>query len=123
MASYGTVEELKVRIGFESDLSEEKETAYEEILEAMSRKIDNFCNVDANYFITAGVVDPDIREACLSQAAVLIKRFEGAMSTSLGSSDYGNLKMRIQHSAMNRDVKELLVDGRHVRPLYGRPSS
>ena len=117
--TYATVEQLKVRIQIESSLTAEQEQALEEILNAISRKVDDFCNIEYGSFVDAdGDPLPQAREATLAQAAVLFKRYQGAMASNLASADYGNLQMRVQHSAMNRDVKEFLKDGRHVRPLY-----
>ena len=121
MASYryGTVAQLIVRINLEETLSAAKQQMIEELLGAISRKIDNFCNVSQNYFVG----EPDVREACLAETAILMKRFEGAMASTLGSRDLGALIMRIKQSALSADVKSFLVDGRHVRPLYGGSST
>jgi len=67
----------------------------------------------------AVVVPPDIREACLAQAILLIKRYQGAMSSDLASDDLGVLAMKIRQSALSRDVQDLLVQGGWSLPLYG----
>ena len=220
MASYGTVAQLQVRTDMTEALSVAKTAEYTEILEAISRKIDNFCrrpdgfvssdadvtryfegkglsylkipectsitlvsvkdsyldttyvdwatptsayagdgdwfpvagsksrpiynrtpyrlllidgNGDYSYFtkgygmVTVKIaakwgyateVPPDIREACLAQAAILIKRFESSMDTTAGSSDLGTIVMRVRQASLTRDVRELLVDSKWVLPLY-----
>lgn len=120
MVSYGTIAQLQGRINLEEDLSEDKLQVLEEILEAVSRKIDNVCNVEYGFFLVEGIVAPDIREVCLGESTILFKRFEGAMASSIGSSDLGMLRLRIRSSTMSRNIKEFLVEGRHIRPLYGR---
>ncbi len=221
MASYATVAQYQVRTDADAALSAAKTTAYEEILDAISRKIDNFCRRpdgfvssaadvtryfegngkrhlripectsitsvavkgaytdttytawatpttvlagDGDWYPAAGsftrpifnrtpytlllidhngdhscftkgykgvtvrliakfgyaiVVPPDIREACLAQATVLIKRFEGAMASTLASDDLGVIAMKIRQSALSRDVQDLLVQGGWSLPLYG----
>jgi len=219
MASYATVAELKVRIQIESVLSAAVTTTYEEILEAISRKIDGFCrrpmgflapavaelryigcdggatieipecveittvsvkniytdttyvdwttptssnlrdgdwfayagskgnplfgrtpyrflqvdpNGDYSYFTKseglptvkllfrpgyATTTPPTIQEACLAQAAILIKRYESSMDSSLANFDLGVISMKIRQTALTRDVRELLVDAGYVLPL------
>lgn len=222
MATYATVNQLLYRLEAETDITDAQETTLEEILEAVSRKIDRFCrrvddafqvsetatdlyfdgrgqdwlripecvevetvavkdsyldtdyvdwdtpsstmagdgdwiaaagpprnptynktpftlllidpNGDYSHFrhgfgnptvkITARwghseSVPPDIREACLAQAIILFKRYQGGMSTTLASSDFGAISMRIRQSALSRDVRELLVDSNWVLPMYG----
>jgi len=221
MTAYGTIAELSVRIDINTVLTAAKTTAYNAILDAMSRKIDNFCGrpdgfvasaVDAvRYFEGNGlpylnipecvsittvavkeshtdtdyttwdtpttayagdgdwlpaagtyqwpifnktpynliIVDPkgdeayftkgfktptvavtakygyatavpdDIREVCLAEATVFIKRFESSMDSDVGNSDLGTIALKIRQSSLSRDVRELLVGGRWVVPLYG----
>jgi len=66
----------------------------------------------------ATVVPPDIQEACLAQAAILIKRFEASMSDVTGDSNLGTIVTSVRAAALTRDVRELLVDGHWVLPLY-----
>ena len=221
MTSYATVDELQVRTNMVAVLSAAKETEYEEIIEAISRKIDRFCRRpdgfvataadetryflgsgkrylripectsittvsvkdsysdttyddwdtpttvlagDGDWFPSAGgpsrpiynrtpytllqidsngdytyftksyygmvtvkiaakwgyatTVPADIQEACLAQAAILIKRFEASMDTTAGSSDLGTIVTSVRAAALTRDVRELLVDSKWVLPLY-----
>ena len=221
MAAYGTVAELSTRIDIKAALSAAKTTAYNAILTAMSRKIDNFCGrpdgfvasaVDAiRYFdglglpylnipeyvsittvavkesftdttytawdspttayagdgdwipaagtyaypiynktpynvilvaragdesiFTDGLKSPtvavtakygyavacpdDIREVCLAEATVFIKRYESSMDSDVGNADLGTIALKIRQSSLSRDVREFLVGGRWVVPLYG----
>ncbi len=64
------------------------------------------------------VVPPDIREACLAQAAILFKRFESSMDTVAGSYDLGAIVSSVRMAGLTRDVRELLVDSKWVLPLY-----
>jgi len=65
------------------------------------------------------VTVPDlIREVCLAESIKLAERFSGGMDSTLGSSDLGVISMRIRQTALSRDIKELLVDGMMVLPLY-----
>lgn len=61
----------------------------------------------------------DIREACLAQAVILYKRFQGSMASSLGTSDLTVLSVKVRLGALTRDVTELLDNGNWVLPLYG----
>jgi len=63
-----------------------------------------------------GGVPADIREACLMQSARWVKQFQGAMSTELGTVDLGTLQYR---RSLSSDVRDLLVEGCWVLPLYG----
>lgn len=223
MSAYATVEDLKNRILLEGeDLTEAQETVLEEILEAISRKIDNHCGRRENAFatstealykyyvgngknylridpclsvtgvavkttyssedytawttpttamagdgdwipcrgspehpvygetpyemlfidpngdysiFTAGLARPtvrvnaiwgysesvpaDIREACVAQATILYKRYQGSMADTLGTSDLGVLSMKIRRGALTRDVQELLDNSGWVLTLYG----
>jgi len=60
---------------------------------------------------------PDIKEACLMQAARWFKRFEGSMSDALASDELGALLYR---QSLDPDIKRILVDGRYIRPALGR---
>ena len=61
-------------------------------------------------------VPADIREATLMQAARWMKQFQGSMSTELGTVDLGTIQYRRNLAS---DVRQLLVDGCWVLPLYG----
>jgi hypothetical protein len=65
----------------------------------------------------SAAVPPDIREACLMQAARWWKRFESAMSDTLASGEMGQLFYR---QALDADIRRILVDGRYVKPAVGR---
>jgi len=54
-----------------------------------------------------------IREATLMQAARWFKRNEGAMSDALASGELGTLLYR---QALDPDIKQILVNGRFMRP-------
>lgn len=54
MVAYATVDQLKIRVDITTAaLSDDKEEAYEEILNAMSRKIDNLCRRPDGFVATA----------------------------------------------------------------------
>lgn len=61
-------------------------------------------------------VPADIREATLMQAAIWFKQFQGSMSSELGSVDLGTIVYR---RGLSSAVKQLLIDGCWVLPLYG----
>jgi len=61
-------------------------------------------------------VPADIREACLMQAAIWFKQFQGAMSVELGTANLGQILYRRNLSS---GVKQILIDGGWVLPLYG----
>lgn len=63
-----------------------------------------------------GGIPADIREACLMQSARWLKQLQGSMSTELGTVDLGTIQYR---RALASDVRQLLVDGCWVLPLYG----
>ena len=65
----------------------------------------------------SATVPPDIREACLMQAARWWKRFESAMSDALASGELGQLLYR---QALDPDIRRILVDGRYVKLAVGR---
>jgi hypothetical protein len=62
-------------------------------------------------------VPPDIREACLMQATRWYKRFEGGMSDALASGELGQLLYR---QALDPDVRQIIVNGRYIKPSVGR---
>lgn len=64
-------------------------------------------------------VPADIREACLAQVAILYKRFQGSMASTLGTADLTILSVKIRMGALTRDVTELLDNSGYVLPLYG----
>jgi hypothetical protein len=55
MTAYGTVAQFKTRTDRDEALSAAWTTAIEEILNAISRKIDNICKVPENYFVADAV--------------------------------------------------------------------
>jgi len=61
-------------------------------------------------------VPADIREATLMQAAIWFKQFQGSMSSELGTYDLGTI---VYSRGLSSAVKELLVEGCWVLPLYG----
>jgi len=65
----------------------------------------------------SATVPPDIREACLMQAARWWKRFESAFSDTLASGELGQLFYR---QSLDPDIRRVLVDGRYVKPAVGR---
>lgn len=65
----------------------------------------------------SATVPPDIREACLMQAARWWKRFESAFSDTLASGEMGQLLYR---QSLDPDIRRILVDGRYVKPAIGR---
>jgi len=71
--------------------------------------------VTARWGLTAAV-PADIREACLMQAAIWFKRFQGSMSSELGTLDLGEVKYR---RGLSSGVKQILIEGGWVLPLYG----
>lgn len=60
---------------------------------------------------------PDIREACLMQAARWWKRFESSFSDTLASGELGQLLYR---QALDPDIRRILIDGRYTKPAIGR---
>lgn len=66
----------------------------------------------------ATIVPPDIQEACLAQAAILIKRFEAAMSTVTGDANLGTIVTSVRAASLEKDVRNMLVDSNWVLPLY-----
>ena len=65
----------------------------------------------------ADTVPPDIREACMMQAARWFKRYESAFSDALASGELGLLLYR---KSLDPDIRRILVDGRYVKPVIGR---
>lgn len=63
-----------------------------------------------------GAVPADIREACLMQAAMWLKKFQGSMASELGPLDFAAIKYR---RGLDSGVKQILIDGGWVTPLYG----
>lgn len=61
-------------------------------------------------------VPADIREACLMQAAIWLKQFQGAMSSELGTRDLGTIRYK---RSLDNNIRHILVDGGWVLPLYG----
>lgn len=61
-----------------------------------------------------------VREACLAQALILIKRFQGAMSSAIANYDLGVISSKIRQAALTKDVQDLLVNSNLVLPLYAR---
>ena len=53
MVAYATVDQLKIRVNMTAALTAAKTTAYEEILDAMSRKIDGVCRRPDGFVSTA----------------------------------------------------------------------
>jgi hypothetical protein len=64
----------------------------------------------------AATCPPDIKEACMMQAARWYKRFESAMADTVGSPDTGTLLYRRK---LDPDIEHILIDGRYVRPTLG----
>jgi hypothetical protein len=62
----------------------------------------------------AVAVPADIRTACCMQALRWYKRLQGAMTTSLASSDLGEVQL---YSKLDPDVAVFLRDGRYLRPM------
>lgn len=90
-------------------------------------------NSDYNYFLDSNAapvvmvtanwgpsvaIPTDIREATLMQAAKWYKRFQASAGRSTGTVDFG--KISYQRS-MDSAVKQILIDGGWVVPLYGAP--
>ena len=88
-------------------------------------------NGDYTYFLDGGprpvimitarwgstaAIPADIREACLMQAAIWLKKFQGSMASELGPVDFANIKFR---RGLDSGVKQILVDGGWIVPLYG----
>lgn len=71
--------------------------------------------VTAQWGSLSGVPD-DIREATLMQAAIWFKQFQGGMSSELGTYDLGTI---VYKRSLSSAVKQLLVEGCWVLPLYG----
>jgi len=69
------------------------------------------------YWGHSDAVPVDIRSACLMQSIRWYKKFQAAMSASGGSADLGQI---IYRKALDRDVRQLLIEGRWVVPPYGR---
>jgi len=61
-------------------------------------------------------IPTDIREACLMQAARWYKRFQASAGRSLGTADFA--KIEYQRN-LDSCVKQILVDGGWMIPLYG----
>ena len=61
-------------------------------------------------------IPADIREATLMQAAIWMKQYQGGMSNELGTVNYGRITYRRE---LSQGVKQILVDGGWVVPLYG----
>lgn len=59
---------------------------------------------------------PEIREACLMQAARWYKKYSASMADRLGPAEFAQLQYR---RALDSNVMQLLIEGGWVRPLYG----
>jgi hypothetical protein len=66
------------------------------------------------YAVTAPA---DIKEACLFQAAIIFKRFQGSGATILATPELGQLEM---YSKLDPFVEQVLRLGRYIRPVVGR---
>lgn len=58
----------------------------------------------------------DIREACVMQAARWLKQMQGAMASELGAANFGQIMYRRN---LDNNIKQILVDGGWITPLYG----
>jgi len=61
-------------------------------------------------------IPADIREATLMQAAIWMKQYQGGMSSELGTINFGRILYRRE---LSQGVKQILVDGGWMIPLYG----
>lgn len=61
-------------------------------------------------------VPSDIREAVCMQAIIWYKTYQGAMSRSLGTVDFGQITTR---RGLDKSVRDILVEGMWILPLYG----
>ena len=61
-------------------------------------------------------IPPAVRQACIIQAARLLKRGEGAYADATGSADFGELQFRRR---LDPDAEFLLKNGRLIRPTVG----
>jgi len=59
------------------------------------------------------LVPPDIKTACIMQAARWYKRLQGAMSDTLATVEMGTM---LYTQTLDPDIQRLLRDGRYVRP-------
>lgn len=64
----------------------------------------------------AATVPPDIKVACLEQAARWWKRLESAMADTIGSPETGIL---LYKQRLDPDIANILINGRYVRPAIG----
>lgn len=65
----------------------------------------------------AATTPSDIVEACIMQAAIWFKKLQSSKADVLASSELGRLTYT---SGLDKDVEQLLVNGRYVRPMTGR---
>jgi len=65
---------------------------------------------------TQASVPSDIREACLMQAAKWFKKYQGAQASELGLDQFGKIKYT---RSMDSGVKQILLEGNWILPLYG----
>ena len=65
-------------------------------------------------------VPQDIAEATLMQAAIWMKQYQGSMSAELDAENFGKILYRRN---LSQGVKQILIDGGWVLPLYGDRSS
>jgi len=63
-------------------------------------------------------IPTDIREACLMQSAKMYKRFQASAGRSTGSIDFAKISYQ---RGLDQLVKQVLIDGGWVVPLYGNP--
>lgn len=66
------------------------------------------------------LVPPDIREATLMQSAIWMKQYQGSMSSELDAENFGRILYRRN---LSQGVKQILVDGGWLLPLYGDHAS
>lgn len=64
----------------------------------------------------AATIPPDIKAACLEQAARWWKRLESAMADTIGSAETGQL---LYKQRLDPDIANILINGRYVRPAIG----
>jgi len=65
-------------------------------------------------------VPQDIAEATLMQATIWMKQYQGVMSSELDAENFGKILYRRN---LSQGVKQILIDGGWVLPLYGDSSS
>jgi hypothetical protein len=121
MSRYGTVDQLIQRIELSAEPDADRVTMLEELLDAISRKIDNFCGVPDNWFIAE---DPESIKYFLADGKPWLRIPECIEVTAVAVKDtYTDTTYTSwdsPSSAYAGDGDWLPASGTYEYPLYGR---